>query len=105
MRANVAKRRVPKIVRQGYGLDQILVQAEVACHRARDLGHLDRVREAGTEQVALVVDEHLRLVFEAPERRRMNDTVSVALVLGASLGRRLGNPPATRASSANAAAR
>jgi len=50
------------------------------------------MRQARAEQVALVVDEHLRLVLEAAKRSRVNDTVAVALEIGASLRRRLDMP-------------
>ena len=53
--------------------------AERAGQRAGDLRDLDRVGEAGAEMVALVVDEHLRLVGEAAEGGRMDDAVAVAL--------------------------
>ena len=47
--------------------------------RARDLRDLDRVGQARAEMVALVVDEHLRLVGEAAEGGGMDDAVAVAL--------------------------
>jgi hypothetical protein len=50
---------------------------------AGDLGHLDAVRQAGAEQIALVVDEDLRLVFKPAKSRRMHDPVAVALELAA----------------------
>jgi hypothetical protein len=37
------------------------------------------VRQAGTEEIAFVIDEDLRLVFETPKSRRMHDPVAVAL--------------------------
>jgi hypothetical protein len=48
---------------------QCLVQAERARDGARDLRDLERMREPGAIQVALVVDEDLCLVDEAAERR------------------------------------
>jgi hypothetical protein len=48
-----------------------------------ELRHLQRVRQPGAEQVALVVEEDLGLVDQAPERRAVHDAVAVALVLGA----------------------
>jgi hypothetical protein len=43
---------------------------EGAGERAGDLAHLDGVGEARAEVVALVIDEHLRLVLEAAGRPR-----------------------------------
>ena len=50
------------------------------------LGQLDRMREAGSKQVAFVIEEHLRLVDQPPERGGMHDAIPIALVFGA--GRR-----------------
>jgi len=44
------------------------------------------VCQAGTKEIAFVVDEHLRLIFEASKSRRMDDPVTVALEL-AAMGR------------------
>src|SRR4249920_3323604 len=88
--AGMTKRRMAEIVRQRDRLDEILVQPQVACDRARDLCDLQRMRQAGAEQVAFVIDEDLRLVFEAPERRGMDDAVTVARELGAAGRTRLG---------------
>src|SRR5580765_3108313 len=88
--AGMTKRRVAEIVRQGDRLNEVLVQLQVACDRARDLCDLQRMRQASAEQVPFVIDEDLRLVFEAPERRGMDDAVTVALELGAAGRTRLG---------------
>src|SRR3546814_7983890 len=61
------------------GFRQILVEAERATDRAGDLRHLDAVREPRPVIVALMLDEDLRLVLEAPERRGMDDPIAVAL--------------------------
>jgi hypothetical protein len=50
------------------------------------------VGQPRAEQVALVIDEHLGLVFEPAERSRMDDAVAVALELGARRGGRFGVP-------------
>ena len=59
--------------------------------RAAELRHFERVRQARAEQVALVVEEDLRLVDQAPERRAVDDAVAVALELVARGRRRLGD--------------
>ena len=94
--ARVAERRVAEVVREADRLDEILVQAQRARDRAGDLRDLERVREPRAVEVALVVDEHLRLVDETAERRGVNDAVAIALELRAQRRRRLGMPAAAR---------
>ena len=81
--AEMPERRVPEVVRERQGLDQVLVQTERARDRPPDLADLDAVGQPGPEVVALVIDEHLRLVLEPPERPAMDDPVAVALVRAA----------------------
>ena len=73
--------------------DELLVELQRTRDRARDLRHFQRMREAGAVQVSLVIDEHLGLVDQPPERGRMHDTVAVALELAA---RRRAAAPAWR---------
>lgn len=47
-----------------------------------DLRHFQAVGQAGAEQVAFVVHEDLRLVFQAPERAGMHDAVTIDLLFG-----------------------
>jgi len=79
----VAKRRVAKVVGQRDGLDQILVEPQVAGDRPGDLRHLQAVRQAGPEQVALVVHKDLGLVLEPAKGGAMDDPVAVALEFAA----------------------
>ncbi len=90
----VAEWRVPEIVCEADRLDQLLVQTETARHGPADLGDLERVGQPRAVVVALVVDEHLRLVLEAPERGAVDDPVPVALILAAIWMGRLGEAPA-----------
>src|SRR5258708_12872378 len=54
------------------------------CRQARpDLRHFEGMRQACAVIVALVVDEDLRLVFEPPEGRRVQDAIPVLLKRGA----------------------
>jgi len=80
--ARVAEGRVAEVVGQRHRLGQVLVQVEGPGDGPGDLGHLHRVRQACAEEVALVRQEDLRLVFEAAEGRRVDDAVAVALVGG-----------------------
>ena len=75
--------RVAEVVRQRNGLDQVFVELQVARDRPRDLRDLQAMRQARAKQVAFVVDEDLRLVFEPAKRGRVNDAVAVALELAA----------------------
>ncbi len=74
--------------RNGFG--QFFVDAQAARQRARDLRHFQAVPSARAEQIAFMVDEDLRLVFQASERRAMDDAVAIALEFAAVLRRRFG---------------
>ena len=76
--AGMAERRMAEIVGERQRLGQVLVEAERAGERARDLGHLERMGEPRAVMVALVEHEDLGLVLEAAERGRVNDAVAVA---------------------------
>jgi len=94
--ARMAERRVADVVREANGLRERLVQAQCAGHAARDLRDLEGVRQAGAVEVALVVDEDLGLVDQAAEGRRVDDAITVPLVLGAVARRRLLEPSTAR---------
>jgi hypothetical protein len=49
-------------VRQRHGFDQILVKTQGAGNGATQLRDFERVRQAGAEQVAFVVQKNLRFV-------------------------------------------
>ena len=57
---------------------------------------LERMRQAGAEQVAFMVKEHLGLVDQPPEGRGMDDAVAIALVFGSRGRRWLRMTPSTR---------
>ncbi len=105
--ARVAERRVAQVVGERHGLDEILVETEHPREAAPDLRGLERVGEAVPVVVALVVDEDLGLVLEAPERRGVDDAVAVALEGGAvrRLGLRVPSAPALAAEEAQGASR
>jgi hypothetical protein len=88
----VAEGRVAEVVRQRHRFHQVLVQVQHSRDGAADLRHFQAVGEPRAEQVALVVDEHLGLVFQPAERGGMDDAVAVALELGARRGGRFGVP-------------
>ncbi len=92
--AGMPEGRVAEIVAKRDRFREIVVEPQGASERARDLRHLDRVGEAGAEMVALVIDEHLRLVGEPAEGGRMDDAVAVALEVGPRRRGRLGDQAA-----------
>ena len=95
--AGMAEGGVAEIVAEGDRLGEVVVEPERPGERAGDLRDFDRVGQAGAEMIALVVDEHLRLVGEAAEGGRMDDAVPVALELRPGRRRRLGNETPRRA--------
>ena len=93
--AGMAERRMSEVVGEGERFRQILVETQRPTDRARDLRDLEAVRQPGAEEVALVVDEHLRLVLQPTEGRGVDDPVAIALKAGARGALRLGmQPPA-----------
>ena len=83
-----------EVVGQRDGLRQVLVEIQRPGHRAGDLRHLDGMGQTGPVVVALVVDEDLGLVLQAPEGGGMDDAVAIALKGGAGRAHLLGIEPA-----------
>src|SRR5690606_10055326 len=77
--ARMAERRVAEIVTERDCLGELLVEPQHLGDAARNLRHLEGVREARPVVVARRREEDLRLVLQAPERLRVNDPVAVAL--------------------------
>lgn len=77
--AGMAEGAVAEVVGERHGFGEILVDRERAGERAGDLRHLEAVGEAGAVMIAFEIGEHLRLVLEAAEGRRMHDAVAIAL--------------------------
>jgi hypothetical protein len=92
----VAERRVAQVVGERDCLDQILVEAQIARNRARDLSNFQAVREPGAEQVAFVIDEYLGFVLQTAKCGGMDDPVAIALELAAAFRRRFAPAPAAR---------
>src|SRR3954453_5028772 len=92
--AGMTERRVAEIMRQRQRLGEVLVEAESARDGAGDLRDFDTVGQPRAVMVALVIDEDLSLVLEAPERGRMNYAIAVALKRRAQLALRLLVQPA-----------
>ena len=75
----VPERGMAEIVGQRHSFSEILVQPQRPADTTRDLRHFDAVRQARSEEIAFVIDEDLRFVFQPPERGRMYDAISVTL--------------------------
>ena len=71
--------RVPEIVPERDGFGELFVQAQHFRNRARDLRHLERVREPRAVVIARRREEHLRLVLQPPECLGVDDAIAVAL--------------------------
>ena len=79
MFSGMAERRMAEIMRQGHGLGQVLINPQDPRNRPGDLRDLDRVGQARTVIIALVINEDLGLILQLAERAGMNDPVAVAL--------------------------
>ncbi len=77
--AGVAERRVPKVVAERDRFGQLLVQLQHLGDRARDLRHLERVRQTCPVVIAGRGEEHLRLVLQPPERLAVDDAIPIVL--------------------------
>ena len=91
--AGMTERRMSEIVPKRDRLREILVEPERAGERARDLGNFEGMREARAVVVALVEDEHLGLVGQPPERRRMDNPIAITPEIVAGGTWRLGSSP------------
>ena len=89
--ARMAEGRVPEIVREADRLDEIRIDEKIIAQRTvrpalqpvgnrlPDLRHFQRVRQPRAVEVILAAPENLRLVLQAPERRRVQHPVAVDL--------------------------
>ncbi len=83
----VAKRRMAEIMGERDGLRQVLVQLQRAGDVPGNRRDLNRMRQARAQVIARAVQENLGLVFEPAEGARVDDTVTIPLVLGAPVRR------------------
>ena len=77
--AGVTEGRMTQVVRQADGFHQVFVGTQGAGNGAADLGHFQRVGQAGAEVIAFKIDEDLGLVFQPAEGSGMQHPVAVAL--------------------------
>src|SRR5690606_5418536 len=77
--ARMTERRVAEIMHQGNRLCEIFIAAQCPCECPGDLRNLDGMGQPFPIMIAFMSNEDLRLVLQPAKRRRMNDSVSVAL--------------------------
>src|SRR5690606_36362445 len=94
--AGMAERRMAEIMDERHAFGEILVKLQGTCKCPRDLRHLDGMRQARAEMIAVRADENLGLVLQAPESCRMDDAIAVALELGTGRAAILGKKPVAR---------
>jgi hypothetical protein len=86
--SSVAEGGVAEIVAEGNRLRQVFVEAESSGYGTGYLHHLQGVREACPEVIAIRGDENLSLMHEPAEGLGVNDAVPVALeVVADTVGR------------------
>ena len=90
------ERRVSEVVPERRRLGQVFVELKCARDDPRDLRDLQRVRHTRAVMLIRREQKDLRLVHQPPERLGMQDTVAVALKLGAVLAGHIGVIPAAR---------
>src|SRR5258706_6236374 len=93
----VAERRVPKVVTERNGFGQLLVQLKDLRDRARDLRHLERMRQTRSVVIAGRGEEYLCLVFQPPERLAVDDPIAIVLIRRTHIVFRLRPETAARA--------
>src|SRR5262245_61834053 len=77
--AGMAKRGMPEIVGESECFGQILIEAQRAADRARDLRDLETMGQPCAVMIALVIDEDLRLVGQPAKCSGVDDTIAVTL--------------------------
>jgi hypothetical protein len=88
--SSVAEGGVAEIVAEGDRLGQVFIEAESSGYGTGYLHHLQGVREACPEVVAIRGDEDLGLVHEPAEGLGVDDAVPIALEVVADTVGRLG---------------
>ena len=79
--ARMPEGRMAHVVDKRQRLDEVGVQAEHPGDGAADLGYFQRVSEPVAEMVRVAPAENLRLVLQAAEGARMDNAVTVTLVI------------------------
>ena len=74
----MTERWMTEVVCETQGFCEVLVETQGTGKRASNLCNLQRVREPAAVVVALMKDEHLRLVRQPAKGRRVNDAIAIA---------------------------
>ena len=77
--AGMAERRMTEVVTERDGFGQLFVQAQDLGDRARDLRHLEGVRQPRAVVITRRREEHLGLVFQSAKRLAVNDPIAITL--------------------------
>jgi len=77
----MAEWRMPQVMGQSNGFDQVLIEPQGASNGAANLRHLQRVGQAGAKQITLVIEENLGLVDQPPKGGAVDDAIAIALKL------------------------
>jgi len=77
----VCERRVPYVVRERQRFREFVVQPQHRRHRPRDLRNFQRMSQPVAEMIAKVGCEDLCFTLEPAEASRVDDAVSVPLVI------------------------
>ena len=80
--SGMTESRVPHVMRQADGFDQVFIGAQGPRNRPADLGYLKGVGQTSAVVIALKIDEDLGLVFQTAKGSGMQNAVSVALKTG-----------------------
>src|SRR5258708_23825604 len=87
--------RMPDVMHQGQGFDEINVQSQLRSDGARDLRDFQSMSQPVAEMIGVAAGKNLRLGFQPAKRPRMNHSVAVALkVVAVGMWRLRMTPPA-----------
>jgi hypothetical protein len=75
----MSKGRVPKVMCQADGFNQVFIASQGARQCPSNLRYFDGMRQPGSEIIALKIDEDLCFVFQAAEGSGVDDSIPIAL--------------------------
>jgi hypothetical protein len=73
--------RVAEVMGEGDGFSQVFVQTESAGDVPGNGGHFHGMSEAGAQVIASPIEEDLGFVFQPSKGPRMNDAVTIPLIM------------------------
>src|SRR5437879_3994635 len=78
--ARMTEGRMTQVMRESNGFRQIFIEAKLPGDGPTNLRDFECVREAGAMMIVCLGYQHLRLVHQPSEGRRMDDAIAVPLV-------------------------